>query len=197
MHPWDRGQGHHRDVDWVETDSTTAILGALATQSLSLLLGSTSTGQIPMTNVTLGGGSFYRELCPLIKPQQAPWPGALERAEWQHRDQEGSPSPTPTPSGDVPIPRDHHGHWLQVKAETAADHRLPQSIQLRHSGAPALSKVLQGTLGKWRARTSQVSVTQWRQDKGGAQQCEPEKRQSLQAQQPPAGFIIRGLWWPS
>lgn len=43
----------------------TAILGAPATQPQSLLLGSTSTGQISGATVTLGGGSFCREVCPL------------------------------------------------------------------------------------------------------------------------------------
>lgn len=117
--------GHHRDADWVEEDLPQPDMATNHTAT-EPAVGFTSTRQRPGTNGTLRGGSFYRELCPFLKPQQEPQPGALEGTEWQHRDQEGAPSTTPTPTWQCPHTRDHHSHWLHVKVGTAAAHTLPQ-----------------------------------------------------------------------
>lgn len=63
----------------------TAILSAPATQPQSLLLGSTRIGQISGATVTLGGGSFCREVCPLGQVGSSTTAGALEKTEGQSR----------------------------------------------------------------------------------------------------------------
>lgn len=154
--------GHHGDVDWVEEDPPQPDMAQQphSHRATEPAVGFTRAGQRPGTNGTLGGGSFYKELCPLLKPQQAPQPGAPEWAEWQHRDQEGAPFPTPIP----PVAMSPHKRPSQSLAsgQRGGQQQLTdfhKSVQLRHSGAPALSRVWQGILGKWRAPTSQESVT--------------------------------------